>query len=336
MTSPADPNRRIRVHIKNNRAGEEVFRITPERYAEAAARHPQIAARVDPVIDWDLDNFETSMRTAEVFVGWDLPTEDLARRAPRLRWIHIIGAGVEHLLPLDWLPPGVRLINNRGVHAPKAGEFGLMAILMLNNAIPALATRQRARRYDPIYSTPARGKTLVVVGLGRMGGAVARQAKRLGLHVIGVRRHGRPSRAADETVGPEGLDDALARADFVLVTLPLTPETRGLFDRRRLDRMKPTAGLINMGRAAVVDYAALADKLREGSLAGALLDVHEPEPLPASSPLWTTPNLIVTPHVSSDDVESYIPLTLDLLFDNLGRDLAGRPLRNRVRPRLGY
>ena len=127
-----------------------------------------------------------------------------------------------------------------------------------------------------------------------------------------------------------------ARADFVLVTLPLTPETRGLFDRRRLDRMKPTAGLVNMGRAGVVDHAALADKLREGSLAGAVLDVHEPEPLPASSPLWTTPNLIVTPHVSSDDVESYIPLTLDLLFDNLARDLAGRPLRNRVRPRLGY
>ncbi len=336
MPSPADPDRRIRIHIKNNRAGDEVFRITPERYAEAAARHPETAARVDAFIDWDLDAFDESMREAEVFVGWDLPTGDLARRAPRLRWIHIIGAGIEHLLPLDWLPPGVTLVNNRGVHAPKAGEFGLMAVLMLNNAIPALVTRQRARRYEPIYATPARGKTLVVVGFGQMGRAVARQARRAGLYVVGVRRCGRPAREADETVGPEGLDAALARADFVLVTLPLTPETRGLFDRRRLDLMKPTAGFVNMGRAGVVDHAALAEKLREGSLAGALLDVHAPEPLPAASPLWETPNLILTPHVSSDDVDSYIPRTLDLLFDNLARDLAGRPLRNRVRPRLGY
>lgn len=336
MPTPADPQRRIRVHIKNNRAGEEVFRITPERFAAAAARHRDIATRIDVFIDWDLDHFDESMRTAEVFVGWDLPTEDLAARAPRLRWIHVIGAGIEHLLPLDWLPAGVRLVNNRGVHAPKAGEYGLMAILMLNNAIPALVTRQRARRYDPIYATPARGKTLVVVGFGQMGRAVAREARRMGMRVIGVRRHGRPAREADETVGPEGLDDALARADFVLVTVPLTPETRGLLDRRRLDLMKPTAGLVNMSRARVVDYAALAAKLREGGLAGAVLDVFDPEPLPASSPLWDTPNLILTPHVSSDDVESYIPRTLDLLFENLARDLAGRPLRNRVRPRLGY
>ncbi len=100
--------------------------------------------------------------------------------------------------------------------------------------------------------------------------------------------------------------------------------------------MKPGAGLINMSRAAVVDYEALADKLRDGSLAGAILDVFNPEPLPPDSALWTTPNLVITPHVSSDDDVAYIPLTLDLFFDNMARYLDGRPLRNRVRPALGY
>ena len=336
MAGSGEGRRKIHVHIKNNRDGELVFRTTPERWRAALDRHPEIAGCIDATIDWDLDGFDHSMRTAEALLTWDLPTGDLARRAPRLKFIHVIGAGVEHLMPLDWLPRGVTLVNNRGVHAPKSGEYGMMAVLMLNAAMPALYTRQREARFDPIFTTPVAGKTLVIVGVGNMGGAVARQAKRHGLHVIGVRRHGRPARWVDEMHGPDAIDALLPRADFLLVTTPLTPETEGLIDRRRLDLLKPTAGVVNMGRARVVDYEALADKLRAGTLAGAILDVFSPEPLPPSSPLWETPNLIVTPHVSSDDDVSYVPLTLDLFLDNLARHLAGRPLRNRVRPALGY
>lgn len=327
---------RTHLHIKNNRAGEALFRMTPERVAAALERRPDIAARLDVTIDWDTDNFAASMKNAHGLLTWDLPTQDLARLAPKLRWIHIIGAGIEHLQPLDWLPRGVTLVNNRGVHAAKAGEYGVMAILMLNNHMPALYDAQRAGRYDPRFATPVAGKTLAVIGVGEMGGAVARASRRLGLHVIGVRRHGRRARGVHEMFGPEALDEVLARADFVVVTVPLTAETANLLDRRRLDLMKTTAGLINMSRAGLVDYAALADKLADGTLAGAVLDVFDPEPLPPCSPYWNTPNLIVTPHVSSDDEESYAPLTLDLFFDNAARHLEGRPLRNRVRPRLGY
>ncbi len=336
MAKPGAGGRKLEVHIKNNREGEAVFRITSERLAEALARHADVAPRIEARLDWDLDDFDRSMATADTLVPWALPTENLAARAPKLKWIHIIGAGIEHLLPLDWLPPGVALVNNRGVHAPKSGEYGAMAVLMLNNHLPRLVTQQRAAAFEPIFSTPAAGKTLAVIGVGKMGGAVARQAKKLGLYIIGVRRHGRRARWVDEMYGPEGIDEVLRRADFVLVTAPLTPETENLIDRRRLDLMKPGAGLINMSRARVVDYRALAEKLRRGSLAGAILDVFDPEPLPPSSPLWRTPNLIVTPHVSSDDDVSYVPLTLDLFFDNVRRYLAGRPLRNRVRPKLGY
>jgi len=327
---------KFRLHIMNNPDGEMVFRITPERLAEALARWPDVASRIDTSMDWGQENFDRAMGDADALISWRPPKENLAERAPRLKWIHTTGAGVDHLMPLDWLPPGVSLINNSGVHAPKTGEFGVMAVLMLNEHMPRFHSQQRAHVYDSVFSTPVAGKTLGIIGVGEMGGAAARQVRKLGVKIIGVRRHGRPSRWVDEMFGPEGLDEVLRRADFVLVTTPLTPETEHLIDRRRLGLMKPGAGLINMGRARIVDYDALADALRNGGLSGAILDVFDPEPLPPDSPLWDTPNLIMTPHVSSDDDGAYIPRTLDLFFDNLRRHFAGKPLRNRVRPKLGY
>lgn len=327
---------RVRLHVKNNRAGEVVFRITPERLAEAGARAPRIADRVDSLIDWDLDRFAESMRSAHALVTWDLPTDSLAATAPNLKWIHIIGAGVEHLRPLDWLPPGVALTNNRGVHAEKTAESALMAVLMLNNRIPAYFSDQRQHRWAPEFATPIAGKTVAVIGVGEMGHAAARAFKTVGLRVLGVRRGGKGRRFVDRMAGPEDLHSVLAEADFVHITLPMTEETRGLIDAAALDALKPGAGLINFGRAPVLDHLALADRLVDGRIGGAVLDVHDPEPLPADSPLWDVPNLILTPHVSSDDDTSYVPKTLDLVFDNLGRLLDGRPLRNRVRPKLGY
>lgn len=339
----ADP---IRVHIKNNHAspdtfpptpeGEAVFTITRERYEAAAARHPDVAERLDVVIDWDLDNFHDSMGSAEVLVTWDLPTEDLAAVAPHLRWIHIIGAGVEHLCPMDWVPEGVTVVNNRGAHGAKAGEFALMSVLMLHNHMPAIIDNQRALRWESLYSTPVAGKTVAIVGVGNIGGAAARQCKRVGLRVLGVSRHGRAREDVDEMVATDAIDAVLPRADFVLVATPLTPETHKLLDRRRQSLMKPGSGVINLGRAGTMDYDALADNLRSGHICGAILDVFDAEPLPVNSPLWNTPNLVVTPHVSADDGDAYVPITLELVFGNLRRHLADESLVNVVRPELGY
>lgn len=336
MVSSRRKGSKVKVHIKNNRAGELVFRTTPERYADAEARHPHIAKQIDTLIDWDLDHFETSMQHAEAMMTWDLPTEDLARRAPHLKWIHIIGAGVEHLAPFDWLPKGVALTNNAGIHMDKTMDYVGMALLMLNNNIPKFVTDQRQTRWDAIYSTPITGKTVAVIGVGKMGGAAAQRAKAMGLRVIGIRRSGRPSRHVDQMFGPEALKEVLGLADFVIVNAPLTPETHGLIGKEALKAMKPGAGLINLARAPVVDYAALAEQLEAGALSGAILDVHDPEPLPPDSPYWDTPNMILTPHVSSDDDISYVPLTLDLFFENMGRFIEGKPLKNRIRPKLGY
>ncbi len=336
----------IRVHIKNNHAspetfpptpeGEEVFTITRERYEAMAQRYPDVAERLEVFIDWDLDNFQDSMRTAEVLVTWDLPTENLAEVAPNLRWIHIIGAGVEHLCPMNWVPKGMTVVNNRGPHAAKGGEFGLMAVLMLHNHMPAIIDNQREARWESLYSTPITGKTVAIVGVGNIGGGAARHCKRAGLRVLGVSRHGRPCDDVDEMFPADAIDDVLPKADFVIVATPLTPETQNLFDRRRQSLMKPGCGVINVGRAGTMDYEALAENLRSGHISGAILDVFDPEPLPANSPLWKTPNLIVTPHVSADDGDSYVPMMLELVFENLRRDIAGEPLQNVVRPELGY
>lgn len=338
----------LRLHIKNNRSGEEVFRITPERLEQALARHPGLSGRLEVSLAWDLDDFETHMAEAEGLVTWDLPTKRLRDLAPRLRWIHIIGAGIEHLQPLDWLPQGVVLTNSKGVHAPKAREYAAMALAMLNARLPSLVTQQKEHRYEALFTGRIAGKTLLVVGAGHMGAAVAEAGKSLGLKVLGIRKSGKPRPGLDSIHyfdsipkfdsihGPNELESLLGLADFVVLTVPLLPETKGLMNAARFALCKPGAGLINMSRGPVVDQKALCEALDSGQLSGAILDVTDPEPLPADADLWDQPHLIVTPHVSSDDRDDYAALVLDLVLTNVARDLAGQALLNRVDPKAGY
>lgn len=338
--------RKIKVHVKNNHASPDTFPSTPEsepvftttreRWDAALARHPDVAPYLDVFIDWDCDNFATSMTDAEVLLCWDLPTADLRAVAPKLKWIHIIGAGVEHLCPMDWVPQGLQVVNNKGAHAAKAGEFALMGVLMLHCHMPAILTNQRESNWQSLFSTPIAGKTALLVGVGSLGGGAAKQLKALGLEILGINRSGRPHDSVDEMRRVAEIDKLLPRADFVFVSLPATPDTIGLFDRQRLSAMKPGAGIINVGRASAMDYAALSDLLRSGHLSGAIIDVFDPEPLPAESPLWSVPNLIITPHVSADDGDNYVPITLDIFMNNMRRYIASEPLQNVVDPTLGY
>ena len=284
----------------------------------------------------DTDHWAESMATAEVLVCWSLPTENLAEVAPNLKWIHIIGAGVEHLNPMNWVPPGVQLVNNKGVHSAKAGEFGAMSILMLHSHMPAIVTNQRTAKYESLYSTPIAGKTVVIVGVGNIGKAVAEHAKRLGLTVLGVSRHGKPLDAVDEMFPQDKIDEVLPRADYLFNAMPFTSETENLLNRERLNLLKHGVGIVNIGRAGTMDYDAMVEKLVDGSISGAILDVFDPEPLPADSKFWRTPNLIVCPHISADDGNAYVPSTLDLFFRNMQCYLAGKPLLNPVKTDLGY
>lgn len=321
---------KLRVHFQSNPKAPLLFQITEEHYQACAARHPELGPRIEHSISTDQQGYLRGVASADVLVGWGFSREDFSRTAPNVKWIHIIGAGIEHLLPLDWLPPGVEIVNNKGVHAPKVGEYMLMAILMLHNHIPALVSSQGRHEWNELFSTTIAGNTLGIIGVGHMGGTAAARAKSLGMHVLGVRRSGEAHKDVDEMFRPSDLDEVLRRSDIVMICIPQTSETAGLLGRRELGLMKHGAGLINLGRAQVVDYDALRDKLESGALGGAIVDVFDPEPLPADSPLWSTTNLIMTPHVASDDWDTYMPLTLDLLFDNIARHFQGTALRNVV------
>jgi len=208
--------------------------------------------------------------------------------------------------------------------------------LMLHNKMPAILTNQRSAIWNSLFSTPIEGKTIGLVGVGSIGGGAAVQLAKMPVHIIGVSRHGKPHPQVHEMVAIDQLDAVLPRMDYIFVSLPSTPETRGLFSRERLQSLKAGAGIINVGRGSTFDYDALADLLANGHLSGAVIDVFDEEPLPSDSPLWTAPNFVVTPHVSADDGDSYVPITMELFFDNLARYLDGETLLNVVRPELGY
>jgi phosphoglycerate dehydrogenase-like enzyme len=331
----------LHIHFETRLDRPKVFKITRQLVSAARERN-KVPSDVKSTLGSDLADL-SSLGTATVFVSSNdvltdprFPLRDLQSVAPHLKLIHITGAGIEPVLPLDWLPKGVALTNNSGVHVQKTAEFATMALLMLNAHMPQIVTNQRSSNWSQIFTPSIKGKTIVIIGLGDMGGTAAREAKRLGLRVIGIRRCARSHRYADEVFELRDLHQALRQADFIFVAAPLTPASRHLLDKRILSSVKAGAGVINVGRAGVVDYDALCMALKSGALSGAILDVFEQEPLPASSPLWRTPNLIVTPHCSSDDFDRYMPLTLDLVFENVSRLVAGRSLKNRVIPSRGY
>jgi phosphoglycerate dehydrogenase-like enzyme len=325
----------IHMHVDNVSALGPVFEVSRKRVATALARCPRLKDKIRVTIGTDGKGFEKAMRTADVLFGWRFDRSDLAHRAPNLRWIHAHGAGVSHMMPLDWLPRGTVLTNSRGVHGRRAEEYTAMALLMLNNGLPRMATNQRAARWEQFFNTAINSKTVLILGVGHVGGGAARWAKRFGLYVIGIRRSGKPHRRVDEMHTPDALPRLLPRADFVLVTAPHTKDTHHMLGARELELMKPGAGLVSYSRANLVDYGALVETLKSGKVM-AILDVFEQEPLPSDSPLWYTPNLIITPHCSSDDRDAYTARTLDLVFRNMERFIAGKPLMNRVRADLQY
>jgi phosphoglycerate dehydrogenase-like enzyme len=326
-------DRRIRLHIQNDPLSP-FDAVTPPRFARGAARVPELRRRLTVTFGVDPPALEKGLREAEILIAGHVDARDLAVRAPRLRWIQSTNAGVEKLVP--HLPPELVLTNASGVHGPKGAEYAMTALLMLNHGVPHFVTNQRERRWDPLFTSPIAGRTVVIVGVGRIGGEVARLARRFGLRVLGVRRSGRPHRRVHRMFTPKGLRAALRQADFVVVTAPLTPETRGLIGARELDCLPRHAGIVNLGRGALVDYDALSAKLWVRELSGAVLDVFPEEPLPPESPLWITPNVVLSPHCAVDDGRAYVTRCLNIFFDNLRRYLGGRPLRNVVDRDRGY
>jgi glyoxylate/hydroxypyruvate reductase A len=324
-----------RVLVMNAHEDEQALRASKADFASALAGAPALRLESRILIHGDPD-IPAALRWANVLFGWRLPRDLIAQYGHGLRLIQLINAGIDPLLPLDWLPPGTILCNASGIHGPKLQEWSVMVLLMLHAQMPVFATAQRDGHWNRRLSSRIAGKTVVVFGTGGLGSAVARAGRQLGLNTIGVRREPTPADDFDHIVSLQDCREALHQADFVVLTLPLTPATRGLADAAFFAAMKPGAGFANFGRGALVDQPALCAALEAGTPGGAIIDVATPEPLPPDSPLWHARNLIITPHVSCDDPHTYITDSVHLLLDNLNRLDEGRALRNRIDPTRGY
>ena len=326
-------------------------RVTEDQIQRMTAVHPRLAihgepggyATVDPAeldhrgIDYpderpDVD-VEALLAKAEVLVATRIPS-DVTARAPKLRWIQVTSAGIDHL----WKPcldgTDIMLTSAKGIHAGPMAEFVMGTILLFAKGFLRLADQRRERRWDRFLVDEIAGQTLALIGTGAIGSAVGEAAKAAGMRVVGVRRRegraGLPA-AFDEVVSADALDAVLGRADYVVNSLPLTERTRGLLGESTFWAMKSSAIFVNVGRGKTVDEAALTAALRDRRIAGAALDCFETEPLPEASALWDLPNVLISPHMGSDSA-LYMERMTDVLCDNLKRYAEGRALQNVIDP----
>lgn len=257
----------------------------------------------------------------------------VVRETPRLRWIHTISAGVNHVLFPFLVESDIVLTNASGVSKVPIGEMVLAYMLQVVKRMPEFLQHQKAHNWAKLPLRELRGLTVGVLGLGSIGAEVARLARAFGMRVIATRNHPeRGGEAVELVLPPSRLHELLARSDFVVITLPLTRATHHLINNDTLGQMKQEAWLINVARGSIVEQAALVRALQEGLIGGACLDVFDQEPLPNDSPLWELPNVIVTPHISqSTPLEKQ--RSAELYLENLRRYVAGEALLNVVEKR---
>ncbi|MDQ6728039.1 MAG: D-2-hydroxyacid dehydrogenase [Actinomycetota bacterium] len=288
--------------------------------------------------------WQAMLSRAEVLFGLPGDTgEGLAealRTSTTLRWVQATAGGAGEQVRAAGLSDEelarVLITRASGVHAVPLAEFAMFGLLAFTKGLPRLLDDARARRFDHYPMVELAGRGLLIVGLGSIGTEVARLATAFGMRVTAVTRTGRSDVANVDEVRPSRLlGDLLPTADAVVVTLPLTEETRGLIDAEAIGRMRTDAVLVNVGRGGVVDEQALVDALEGGRLAGAALDVYSTEPLPPDSPLWRLPNVVMSPHTAALSVHENERIVA-LFSENLRRYLRGDDLIGRVRPALLY
>ena len=300
------------------------------RAAEAAGLTKRFSLEVAPLASEPPDDM---LGRAEALLAWRPPTH-LGQRAPRLTWIQSLTGGIDQWLVADY-PERAVLTCARGSHRLSMPEHILAALFLVTKSLAPIVLDQRERQWTRRVNPTLAGRTLGILGLGAIGTELARKAAALEMLVIGTKRDGRAVPHVASVHRPAETDTVLARADYVVLLLPSTPETRGLINARSLKRMKRTAYLLNFGRGDLVVEDDLAAAVRSGVIAGAVLDVFVKEPLPPDSPLWTTEGITIFPHVGGlhPDRDDTVAA---LWVDNLRRFADGEPLREVVDRTRGY
>jgi phosphoglycerate dehydrogenase-like enzyme len=282
----------------------------------------------DRVSASDLERITAAFFSPDVYPDRMRPFFGVCTNAPQLGWLHTSFAGTDHPLFDALLARGITLTNGAGVSAPSIAGTVMLYLLALSRDLPRWIRDQDARRWDPRPFDDLAGMRLGIVGMGAIGGEVARLASAFEMEVIGLRRRPRGDEPC-ATWAADELPALLAWADAVAVTAPLTDDTRGLFDSAAFAAMRPGAWFLNVGRGEIVEESALVDALARGHIGGAGLDVFATEPLPNESPLWSMANVIVTPHSSGTTDRSRRRAT-ELFIDNFGRHARRERLLNLV------
>lgn len=286
----------------------------------------------------DLASLRSALPGSDVLMVTDFRTDifrDAWGAADQLRWIHATSAGVDALMIPEVVESDVEVTNARGIFDRGIAETVLGSILMFAKDVPESLRLQQRHRWHHRETERVLDKRVLVVGAGSIGAEISRLIRAAGLHSTGIAREAREDPDFDRVLGNDALYDALAEADYVVVAMPLTDATRGLFDDSAFSAMPSHARLINIARGPIVQTEALVNALKEGRIAGAALDVFEEEPLPEDHPLWDLPNVLITAHMAGDFVGWRTALSEQFL-DNFKRWRTGQPLFNRVDKTLGY
>ena len=297
----------------------------------------EAAGGLEPLYSKDKAEIKARLDDIEAAVG-SFP-RDLMLKAPNFKWLQQWGAGADWLLEYPELAQKDFVLTNvSGIHEIPIGEQIMAYLLMFARGFPRMMRAQLAANWSQKETTTFElaGKTMLLLGTGSIGAYTAKLAEAFGIKVVGVRRN--PEKQVEHIAEMIALDDlhaVLPEADFIVLTLPLTKDTRHIIGETELKRMKPTAILVNIGRGGLIDEPALVKALQENVIAGAGLDVFETEPLPEDSPLWEMENVIITPHMAGD-TPHYDERALTIFLDNLRRYAKGEPLTHVVDKELGY
>ncbi len=289
-----------------------------------------------PVGQEDLDSL---LAQAEVIFGVLLFPDNLLARAPKLKWIHIGGTGIDPYIASGIFDGNVTVTNSRGAVAIPIAEHALTFIMMLAKKAPQLLENKRKRLWEPFNTMEVRNRTVGLIGLGAIGSEIAKLARGCGMRVIATRKsstqHESGVAGVDELYPGKDLPRLLGESDFVVIAAPLTPETKGMINEQTLHMMKSTAYLINIARGQIVNQPDLIKALREGWIAGAGLDVFEKEPLPPDNEMWQLPNVVMSFHMAGFTDTNH-QRVIDLFKNNLRRYLAGEKLFNIVDKQKRY
>ena len=285
------------------------------------AQFPQL--RVDLVDHYS--KVDPYIGSAEVLITFGpMLRDEVLRKATNLKWVQALGTGVDNLVDLPSLRPDVLVTNIRGIHGPPLSEAAIASMLALSRRLPRSVRSQDQRRWDRWPSALIDGKTVGIFGVGAIAADLAPKCKALGMRVVGI--SSAPDRQLpgfDEMRSRDDLAGAVGDLDFLVVLTPLTAETRHFVGAEVLAAMKPTSHLVNLARGGVVDETALIEALDKGRIAGAALDVFEQEPLPPEHPLWSTKNVIITPHLGGF-YDAYVDRAMPTIEHNMACFIAGR------------